>query len=419
VVDGTNDGHLVTRDAADRRRFDALFEGHRFDVASYCSWQAASRSDAEDAAADVFLVAWRRIESVPSGDAARAWLYATARRVIANQRRSRRRHDALEDRLARERPLDASHAATVSTFAASAVAMSPEDATVHVALAGLSDRDREVLLLVGPVIGVPAATALIALAVATVLVFGSPNGSQQVTPAAAIDHAVSVSAAAAEQSGTVSIEVTQDGNLWGARTVRWNGSDVSITNEDPGRVRRAELIVVDGTLYGPNPEAQDGWLELGSPASIDPDSGTTPDEYLATVRADAGGDTFRRITGAMTDLTTRPGDTGSVVYSGTVPAGDFAPETGTKEGVPIRVLPYGYVAQDDASNPAARIEVRITVGADKAIQEIRATWSGASSWSYRLSFSGLGSTPAPTVPDNVESLCVLRGIPCPPPTPGG
>ena len=271
----------------------------------------------------------------------------------------------------------------------------------------------------GPVIGVPAAAALIALVVATVLVVGSPNGSQQVTPAAAIEHAVSVSAGAAEQSGTVSIEVTQDGNLWGARTVLWNGPDVSITNEDPGRVRRADLIVVDGTLYGPGPEAEDGWLELGSPASIDPDSGTTPDEYLATVRADAGGDTFRRITKAMTGLSTSPGDNGSVVYRGTVPAEVLAPETGTKEGVPIRVLPYGYVAHDDASNPAAPIEVRITVGADEAIQEIHATRGGASSWSYLLSFSGLGSTPAPTVPDNVESLCVLRGIPCPPPTPGG
>jgi hypothetical protein len=270
-----------------------------------------------------------------------------------------------------------------------------------------------------PAIGVPAAAALIPLVVATVLVLGSPNGSQRVSPAAAIEQAVSVSAGAAEQSGTVAIEVTQDGNPWGARTVRWNGPDLSITSEDPGRVGRADLIVVDGILYGPNPEAEDGWLELGSPASIDPDSGTTPDEYLAAVRADAGGDTFRRITEAMTDLTASPGDNGSVVYSGNVPAEVLAPETGTKEGMPIRVLPYGYVAHDDASNPAAPVEMRITVGADDAIQEIHATWGGASSWSYRLSFSGLGSTPAPTVPDNVESVCVLRGIPCPPPTPGG
>lgn len=270
-----------------------------------------------------------------------------------------------------------------------------------------------------PVIGVPAAAAVIAVVVAAVLALGSPNGSPPASPAAAIEHAVTVTAQAAERSGTVSIEVTQDGNLWGARTVRWNGSDISVTNEDPGRVGRADLIVVDGILYGPDDETADGWFALGSPDSIDPDSGTTPDEYLATVRADAGGDTFGRITEAMTDLTTSPGNHGSVVYRGTVPAGVLAPETGTKDGVPIRVLPYGYVAHDDASNPGAPVEVRITVGANGAIQEIRATWGGASSWSYRLGFSDLGSTPAPTAPDNVRSLCAERGVPCPPPTPGG
>jgi RNA polymerase sigma-70 factor (ECF subfamily) len=134
----------VTGNAADRRRFDALFEAHRVDVASYCGWRAASRSDAEDAAAEVFLVAWRRIGSVPPGDAARAWLYAAARRVLANQRRSRRRRDALEDRLLHERGLGASRRGAVSTSAATTT----EDATVHAALARLSDRDREVLLLV-------------------------------------------------------------------------------------------------------------------------------------------------------------------------------------------------------------------------------------------------------------------------------
>lgn len=270
-----------------------------------------------------------------------------------------------------------------------------------------------------PVFGVPAATAVIAMVVATVLALGPPNGSPPVSPAAAVEQAVTVSAQAAEQSGTASIEVTQDGDLWGARTVRWNGSDVSVTNEDPGRVGRADLIVVDGTLYGPDPETEDGWFDLGSPANVDPESGTTPDEYLATVRADAGGDTFRRITEAMTDLTTSPGDNGSVVYSGTVPAGVLAPETGTKDGVPIRVLPYGYVAHDDASNPGTPVEVRITVGADETIQEIHATWGGGSTWSYRLSFSDLGSTPAPTAPENVRSLCAARGVPCPPQTPGG
>lgn len=274
---------------------------------------------------------------------------------------------------------------------------------------------------VRPVIGVPAAAAVIAIVVGVVLAVGSPSGSPAVSPAAAIEQAVTVSAQAAEDSGTVAIEVTQDGALWGARSVRWNGSDISVTNEDPGGVGRRDLLVVDGTLYGPEPQTADGWLELGSPANVDPGSGTTPDEYLATVRADAGGDTFGRITSAMTDLVTSPGPDGSVVYRGTVPAGVLAGETGTKEGAPIRVLPYGYVAHDDASDPAAPVSVQITVRADETIQEIHATWGGASSWSFRLSFSDLGSTPAPTAPEDARRLCVERGIPCapPPPPPSG
>jgi hypothetical protein len=249
--------------------------------------------------------------------------------------------------------------------------------------------------------------------VVAALAVGSPGGSPAVSPAAAIEQAVTVSAQAAEDSGTVAIEMTQDGALWAARTVRWNGSDIEIANEDPGQVDRGSLLVVDGTLYGPDPETADGWINLGPPAGIDPDSGTTPDEYLATVRADVGGDTFRRITSAMTDLVTSPGDDGSVVYRGTVPAGVVAGETGFKEGVSIRVLPYGYVAHDDAEDPAAPVAVSITVRADGTIAKIHATWGGASSWSYRLSFSDLGSTPAPTAPDNVRQMCVERGVPCP------
>jgi hypothetical protein len=270
----------------------------------------------------------------------------------------------------------------------------------------------------GPVIGIPSAAAVIAAVVAAVLAVGSPNGSPTVSPAAAIEQAATVTAQAAEDSGTVSIEVTQDGELWASRTVRWNGSDISVTNEDPGSVGRRDLLVVGGILYGPDFGTEGGWIDLGSPANIDPGSGTTPDEYLATVRADAGGDTFRRITGAMTELTTTDGPDGAVVYRGTVPAEVLAPETGTKEGVPIRVLPYGYVAHDDASNPAAPVQVSLTVRSDDTIAEIHATWGGASSWSYRLSFSDLGSTPAPTAPENARRLCVERGIPCPPPMAG-
>src|SRR5262245_40982164 len=83
-------------------RFDELFAAYGRDIVSYASWRAGSASDAQDAVADVFLTAWRRLDDVPDGEAARAWLYATARRVIANQRRAGRRRTALHERLARE-----------------------------------------------------------------------------------------------------------------------------------------------------------------------------------------------------------------------------------------------------------------------------------------------------------------------------
>jgi DNA-directed RNA polymerase specialized sigma24 family protein len=94
-VDDQIDGGGVTVEQRRGREFDALFEAYRLDVASYCCWRAGSMPDAEDAMAEVFLVAWRRLEDVPVGDAARAWLYATARRVLADQRRSGRRREAL------------------------------------------------------------------------------------------------------------------------------------------------------------------------------------------------------------------------------------------------------------------------------------------------------------------------------------
>jgi RNA polymerase sigma factor (sigma-70 family) len=117
-----------------RQRFNALFASYGPDIVAYCGWRAASPSDAQDAVAEVFLAAWRRLGDVPEGDAARIWLYATARKVIANQRRSTRRRLALQERLAREP--DAMQEEPVHA-----------DDLVHEALRRLGPRDREVLLL--------------------------------------------------------------------------------------------------------------------------------------------------------------------------------------------------------------------------------------------------------------------------------
>jgi RNA polymerase sigma-70 factor (ECF subfamily) len=125
----------VVNGARSHERFDLLFERHVTGIASYCRWRSGSLTDAEDAVAEVFLIAWRRLGDVPAGDDARPWLYATARRVLANQARANARRRKLSDKLS----------------LAPATILADEDpraGRVRDALAALDAGDRELLLLV-------------------------------------------------------------------------------------------------------------------------------------------------------------------------------------------------------------------------------------------------------------------------------
>jgi RNA polymerase sigma factor (sigma-70 family) len=62
--------------------------------------RVALRADADDVVAEVFAVAWRRLDDVPPAPADLLWLYAVARRVIASQHRRMRRLASLIARVA-------------------------------------------------------------------------------------------------------------------------------------------------------------------------------------------------------------------------------------------------------------------------------------------------------------------------------
>ncbi|CAN5284343.1 MAG: RNA polymerase sigma factor [Acidimicrobiia bacterium] len=84
---------------ADRdQRFDPLFRAHHDAIWRYCL-RRLGPSDADDAAADVFAVVWRRLDEMPTGEASRAWLYGVAYRVVGSHYRSRRRQTRLTARL--------------------------------------------------------------------------------------------------------------------------------------------------------------------------------------------------------------------------------------------------------------------------------------------------------------------------------
>lgn len=117
-------------------RFEVLFRENYPAVRAY-ALRRAPRDVAQDVAAETFLVAWRRLDDVP-GDAL-PWLYGVARRVLANTRRSADRSAALERRLAAE-PAPAGRADPEESAG--------EGEVVRSALARLSERDREALMLV-------------------------------------------------------------------------------------------------------------------------------------------------------------------------------------------------------------------------------------------------------------------------------
>lgn len=93
-----------------------------------------------DVAAETFLTAWRRLDAVP--DPAMPWLYATARRVLANQLRSTARAGHLD---ARMRAAAAAGIPTIQPDHADQVAGA---VTLAALLLRLAPRDQEALQLI-------------------------------------------------------------------------------------------------------------------------------------------------------------------------------------------------------------------------------------------------------------------------------
>ncbi|OFW52895.1 MAG: hypothetical protein A2V75_07770 [Actinobacteria bacterium RBG_16_70_17] len=121
------------RAASPEVRFNAMFSRHYPAVFGYAA-RRVGRDEAGDAAAEVFTVAWRRLDRVPPEPEVLPWLYGVARRVLANHERAANRRLRLEAK-----------AATVATAATPGPGASSLD--VETALARLGRPDREVLRL--------------------------------------------------------------------------------------------------------------------------------------------------------------------------------------------------------------------------------------------------------------------------------
>jgi RNA polymerase sigma factor (sigma-70 family) len=121
------------RPADGAARMEELFRAHCAAVSNYAR-RRAPEAAVDYVVAETFLTAWRRLDRVPADPL--PWLLAVARNVVGTQLRSASRRQGLDLRL-RSDPPPADEPARESEV----------EGPFMAALAGLSEKDREALML--------------------------------------------------------------------------------------------------------------------------------------------------------------------------------------------------------------------------------------------------------------------------------
>ena len=120
-------------------RFREMFDAHYPSVWSYCRRRLPA-ADVDDTVAEVFTVAWRRLEAIPAEPLTRAWLLRTAYHVGGHALRSNGRRSRLQDVAGADR--------SVAPPADDLVGAIGSNRGLADAMARLSADDRELLRLI-------------------------------------------------------------------------------------------------------------------------------------------------------------------------------------------------------------------------------------------------------------------------------
>lgn len=122
-----------------RHRFRTLYDANFDDLWRYCLRRTRSVDEAEEALAETFAVAWRRLDDVPTGRQARPWLFGVARNQIRDRWRKVNRRKELTDRMVsthiERRSIDPADLAT------------DRFELILMAFSNLRDKDQEILRL--------------------------------------------------------------------------------------------------------------------------------------------------------------------------------------------------------------------------------------------------------------------------------
>ena len=116
--------------------FENLYRTTRADLLRYLVRRCRDAEEAADLLSETYVTAWRKLDAIPD-EAAQLWLYGVARNLVLQNLRRRRVADALAQRLA-----DA-----MRTAQGTLPEPDPRSHPLQLALAELSERDREILTL--------------------------------------------------------------------------------------------------------------------------------------------------------------------------------------------------------------------------------------------------------------------------------
>ncbi len=120
-------------------RFAEMYETFFRPLYGYCI-RRATPDRVDDLVAETFLIAWRRIDDVPTGEEALPWLYAVAFKVLGNQWRSQTRQRRLEDKMS---AIGTTHVSSTEDF----IVTGQESRQVLEAVSRLKRTDQEILKL--------------------------------------------------------------------------------------------------------------------------------------------------------------------------------------------------------------------------------------------------------------------------------
>jgi RNA polymerase sigma-70 factor (ECF subfamily) len=121
-----------------RAAFEQLFRDTRTDLLAYIVRRSQSAEDAADVLVETYLVAWQKLDAIPTGERARMWLFGVARNLLLKGASRCRSRNALVERLAGE--LRSAHPPYVSVE-------DERSAALRAALAALPERQREIVML--------------------------------------------------------------------------------------------------------------------------------------------------------------------------------------------------------------------------------------------------------------------------------